>query len=86
MRAEDINTGLALGATKRTLANGETEYTSSFKIAITLDGLTSVQKVLVGEPLLGIDVYKRYDSVWNWENRNSALTMTKRAEEIDEAL
>jgi len=40
--------------------------------------------LLFGESLLGLDVYSRYNSTWNWDNPTSALQMTKRPNEINE--
>jgi len=64
----NISTAHSLGVRETRLGDGRLINTESYLVEIELDGLTSVQLVLVGDPLLGIDIYKRYSSVWNWDN------------------
>jgi len=73
-----------LGYVPNELGDGSTRQTKSYEVEFLLDDLISVTTVLAGVPVLGIDIIKRYDSVWNWNNPNSAVTMTRRATVVDD--
>jgi len=65
------------------VAGGGIVETHSYYAYVTLDGLRSDLIVLAGDTLLGIDVYSRYNSTWDWE-RNPVVEMTRRNNQEDE--
>jgi len=58
------------------VAGGGIVETHSFHAFVTLDGLRSDLIVLAGDTLLGIDVYSRFNSFWDWD-RSPVVEMTQ---------
>jgi hypothetical protein len=67
------------------LAGGRTTNRQQYGARITLDGLATKVDVLSGDKMLGLDIFSRYDSTWDFSTPAHAVDVTARQGEQDDS-
>ena len=66
-------------------AGSRTVSRQQYAARIILDGLATKVDVVPGDTMLGLDVFSRYNSIWNFSNADHAVTVNRGQGELDDS-